>query len=49
MGNSVLIRCEAEMTLLQPHLGDTRCQELSILSHSFVPLSIGQGGGRDPP
>ena len=28
MGNSILIRCEAEMTHLQPHLGDSRCQEL---------------------
>ena len=28
MGNTRLLRCEAEMTLLQPHLGDSRCQEL---------------------
>ena len=28
MGNSSLIRCEAEMTHLQPHLGDSRRQEL---------------------
>ena len=28
MGNTGLIRCEAEITLLQPHLGETRCQEL---------------------
>ena len=28
MGNTGLLRREAEMTLLQPHLGDTRCQEL---------------------
>ena len=26
MGNTGLLRCEAEMTLLQLHLGDTRCQ-----------------------
>ena len=28
MGNTSLLRREAEMTLLQPHLGETRCQEL---------------------
>ena len=28
MGNTGLLRCEAEMTLLHPHLGETRCQEL---------------------
>ena len=28
MGNTGLIRLEAEMTLLQPHLGETRRQEL---------------------
>ena len=28
MGNTGLLRCEAEMTLLQPHLGETRLQEL---------------------
>ena len=28
MGNSGLLGCEAEMTLLQPHLGDSRRQEL---------------------
>ena len=28
MGNTGLLRREAEMTLLQPHLGKTRCQEL---------------------
>ena len=28
MGNTSLLRCEAEMTLLQLHLGETRCQEL---------------------
>ena len=26
MGNTGLLRHEAEMTLLQPHLGETRCQ-----------------------
>ena len=28
MGNTGLLRCEAEMTLLQPHLWETRRQEL---------------------
>ena len=28
MGNTGLLRHEAKMTLLQPHLGETRCQEL---------------------
>ena len=28
MGKTGLLRREAEMTLLQPHLGETRCQEL---------------------
>ena len=28
MGNTGLLRREAKMTLLQPHLGETRCQEL---------------------
>ena len=28
MGNTDLLRCEAEMTPLQPHLGDSRQQEL---------------------
>ena len=28
MGNTGLLRREAEMTLLHPHLGETRCQEL---------------------
>ena len=27
MGNTGLLRCEAEMTLLQPHLGDMRTEE----------------------
>ena len=28
MGNTGMLRREAKMTLLQPHLGETRCQEL---------------------
>ena len=31
MGNTSLLRREAEMTLLQPHLGEMRRQELRIL------------------
>ena len=35
MGNTGLLRCEAEMILLQPQLGETRCQELSNASSLF--------------
>ena len=38
MGNSCLIRRGAEMTLLQPHLGETRRQELR--NSSFWPSSF---------
>ena len=38
MGNTGLLRREAEMTLLQPHLGDTRRQELRNLP--FWPPSL---------
>ena len=38
MGNTGLLRCEAEMTLLQPHLGDTRRQELR--NSPFWPSSL---------
>ena len=41
MGNNGLLRCEAEMTLLQPQLGDTRrrAQEFTLLAFSpFWPL-----------
>ena len=37
MGNTML-RCEAKITHLQPHLGDTRCQELR--SSPFCPTSL---------
>ena len=37
MGNPGLLRCEAE-TLIQPHLGETRCQELR--NASFWPSSL---------
>ena len=38
MGYIGLLRCEAEMTLLQPHLGETRRQELR--NASFWPPSL---------
>ena len=38
MGNSVLIRREAEMTHLQPQLGDTRPEELR--SSPFCPTPL---------
>ena len=38
MRNSVFIRQEAEMIYLQPHLGDTRCQELR--SSPFCPSPL---------
>ena len=38
MRNTGLLRREAEMTLLQPHLGDTRCQQLRNLP--FWPSSL---------
>ena len=38
MGNTGLLRCEAEMTLLQPHLGETTHQELR--NSSFWPPSL---------
>ena len=38
MGNTGFLRREVEMTLLQPHLGETRCQELR--NSSFWPSSL---------
>ena len=38
MGNTGLLRCEAEMTLLLPHLGDSRCQELRTSPFWPIPL-----------
>ena len=38
MGNTGLLRREAEMTLLQPYLGDLRCQELR--NSPFWPTSL---------
>ena len=40
MGNTGLLRREAEMTLLQPQSGETRCQELR--NSSFLDLSLFQ-------
>ena len=39
MGNTGLLRREAEMTLLQPQLGETRCQELTLLALILVQVS----------
>ena len=38
MGNTNLLRHEAEMTHIQPHLGDSRCQELR--SSPFWPTPL---------
>ena len=38
MGNTALLRREAEMTLLQPHLGDARRQELRNSPFWPIPL-----------
>ena len=38
MGNTGLLRHKAEMTLLQPHLGDSRHQELRNLPFWPTPL-----------
>ena len=38
MGNTGLLRCEAEITLLQPHLGDSRHQELRNSTFWPTPL-----------
>ena len=42
MGNTGLLRREAEMTLLQPHLGDSRRQELRNLPFWSTPLFSSQ-------
>ena len=52
MGNTGLLRREAEMTLLQPHLGDSRRQELRNSAFWPTPLfsvTISQGWRRLPP
>ena len=38
MGNTGLLRCEAEITLIRPHLGDSRCQELRYSPFWPTPL-----------
>ena len=38
MGNSILIRREAEMTHLQPHLGDSGCHKLRSSPFWHTPL-----------
>ena len=49
MGNTGLLRQEVEMTLLQPHLGDLRRQELRNLPFWPSPLFKSQlvKGGED--
>ena len=49
MGNTGLLRHEAEMTLLHPHLGETRRQELTLLAFFLVPVSTCEGGRKLPP
>ena len=52
MGNTGLLRDEAEMTLLQPHLGENetpRTQELALLALLLVQVSTCEGGRRLPP
>ena len=53
MSNTGLLRHEAEMTLLQPHLRETRCQELTqelaFLACLLVQVSTCEGGRRLPP
>ena len=46
MGNTGLLRCKAEMTLLQPHLGETRRQELrnSPFWHSLFKSQVVKDG-----
>ena len=52
MGNTGLLRQEAEMTLLQPHLGDSRhsrTEELALLAFSTLQVSVSEGWRRLPP
>ena len=44
MGNAGLLRCKAKMTLLHPHLGETRRQELAFLALLLDPVSTCEGG-----
>ena len=52
MGNTGLLRREAEITLLQPHLGGNetpRTQELTLLAFLLVQVSTCERRGRLPP
>ena len=51
MGNTGLLRREAEMTLLQPHLGGykTSTEEFAILAFLNVQVSASKGERRLPP
>ena len=49
MDNTGLLRRKAEMTLLQPHLGDSRHQGFAFLAYSSVQDTIIQGWTRLPP
>ena len=49
MGNTGLLRRKAEMTLLQPHLGDSRTEEFAFLACSSVRVTVSQGWRRLPP
>ena len=48
-GNTGLLRPEAKMTLLHSHLGEMRCQELTLLAFFLVPVSTCEGGTGLPP
>ena len=47
MGNTGLLRRKAEMTLLQPHLGDS--EEFAFWPTSSVQVTVSQGWRRLPP
>ena len=49
MGNTGLLRREAEMTLLHPHLRETRHQEFTLLAFLPVSVSTCEGGRGLPP
>ena len=49
MGNTGFLRREAKMTLVQPQLGETRCQELPLLAFLLLQVSTCEGRGRPPP
>ena len=49
MGNTGLLRHEAEMTLLQPHLGERDAKNSGTLALLLVQISTCEGGRRLPP